>query len=224
MRRVRAPEGPAARASTAEQAAERLSGLILDGTLPPGRPVRESVLAVDLGVSRNTIREAVRILERSGLVRLELNRGAVVREPSAARIEDLYRARLAIEVGAVHAAPADADPGPLERAVEAFDAALRTGERGPLLDADVAFHAAVVGRAGSPRLSDLFRDVAVELRLYLALLASRGPETEAPAQVVADHARLAGVVLGPDRAAAASAVGEHVRVNGARVAAIVRDR
>ena len=57
------------RTSTAQQVADGLSDAIMRGEMPPGAPIRESAIAASLGISRNTVREAVRMLENGGLVR-----------------------------------------------------------------------------------------------------------------------------------------------------------
>jgi DNA-binding GntR family transcriptional regulator len=64
------------RESTAQQVASALRELIVTGGLPSGAHLREAALAQQLGVSRNTVREAVQILVSDGLVRREMHRGA----------------------------------------------------------------------------------------------------------------------------------------------------
>ena len=50
-------------------------------------------MAAELAVSRNTIREAARILEGESLVRYQMNRGIVVAEITAEDVRDIYAAR-----------------------------------------------------------------------------------------------------------------------------------
>ena len=54
--------------------------MILSGELKPGQRVNEQALAGRLGVSRGPIREALRALERSGLLTSVVNQGVFVRE------------------------------------------------------------------------------------------------------------------------------------------------
>ena len=56
------------RSTTEQQVADGLSERILAGAFTPGDRLRESAIAAEVGVARNTVREAVRILELSGLV------------------------------------------------------------------------------------------------------------------------------------------------------------
>ena len=76
-----------ARASVGEQAANTLREAILRAELGPGEPLREVALADDLHVSRNTVREALRILEAERLVEYHLHRGVLV---APVRVEGGY--------------------------------------------------------------------------------------------------------------------------------------
>jgi len=64
--------------------------LILRGDLAIGQRVNESELATRFGTSRGPIREALRALEESRLVRSEKNRGVFEREISVAEADEIY--------------------------------------------------------------------------------------------------------------------------------------
>jgi DNA-binding FadR family transcriptional regulator len=64
---------------------ETLKRRILDGTYPPGDWLRLSQLARDFSLSEMPIREALRLLQKDGLVVLHRHRGAQVAELSLAR-------------------------------------------------------------------------------------------------------------------------------------------
>lgn len=82
----------ARRTTTAQQIADGLSQRILAGAFRPGERLRESAIAAELGIARNTVREAVRLLEHGGLVRFEVNRGAVIISPTRETVaEPLHR-------------------------------------------------------------------------------------------------------------------------------------
>ena len=80
---------------------------LFDGRLRPGTPLREVELAGALGVSRSTVREALRTLVAENLLTREPNRGVVVRTLDGADVEDLFRARHVLEAGAVRTARAE---------------------------------------------------------------------------------------------------------------------
>ena len=71
--------------------------LILQGELAIGQHVNESELALRFGTSRGPIREALRALEESGLVRSEKHRGVFVREISVAEADEIYDIREALD-------------------------------------------------------------------------------------------------------------------------------
>jgi len=77
--------------------AAELRRLILDGSLQPGERLVEDRLAQQLGVSRNPIREAMRVLEAEGFLDVVARRGAFVAKLSARQADDLFYVRLALE-------------------------------------------------------------------------------------------------------------------------------
>jgi DNA-binding GntR family transcriptional regulator len=193
------------RQSTTEQAAAVLGDAILSGELPPGTALREAALAAELGVSRNTVREAARLLGGEGLVRHQMNRGVVVAEITAADVRDIYAARAAIETAAAQALTAHRDPAiyqRLESLVGQIEDAFARNDAAGVLDADRLFHATLVAAARSPRLSGFHTQLQHEQRLALSLAerssralgrtaddhrvlldALRGSPTQAKAQV-----------------------------------------
>jgi DNA-binding GntR family transcriptional regulator len=75
----------------------RLREAILNGALPPGGSLSQVQLANELGVSRGPLREAVRMLQREGLVEAELNRRGRVSAFSIDDLEQLYAIRILCE-------------------------------------------------------------------------------------------------------------------------------
>lgn len=76
-----------------EQIAARLGDRILGGQMAPGERIGEQELADEFSVSRGPIREALRILEREGLVTILARRGAIVTELSATELSELLDIR-----------------------------------------------------------------------------------------------------------------------------------
>ena len=119
-----ADRGGLARSSTAERVADIMRERITDGSLPPGSRLPEDAVGTALGVSRNTLREAFRLLVHERLAVAEFNRGVFVRRLTGEDIVDLYRVRRLVECAAVRRAAA-ADP----EAVETLRAAVADGEQ-----------------------------------------------------------------------------------------------
>lgn len=82
---------------------DRLRQAILQGEIPPGQPTSQVRLARQLGVSRTPLREALRLLQREGLVLSEPNRRVRIADFSLSDVEELYAMRLALECVAVRA-------------------------------------------------------------------------------------------------------------------------
>lgn len=160
------------RQSTTGQAAAVIRGAILSGQIPPGTPLREAALAAELAVSRNTIREAARVLESEGLVRHHMNRGIMVTEITAEDVRDIYAARTAAETAGVDALTASRDPviyQKLAKLVERIEDAFTHGDAAAVLEGDRLFHATLAAAAGSPRLSRFHTQLQQEQRLALSL-------------------------------------------------------
>ncbi|MEW2544728.1 GntR family transcriptional regulator [Streptomyces sp. NPDC047002] len=159
------------RTSTAERVAAILRERIAQGSFPPGSRLSEERIGQALGISRNTLREAFRLLTHERLLVHRLNRGTFVRVLTAADIADIYRVRQVVECAAVRAH--GARPAPLdavEGAVEAGRAAAEAGDWAACGTANIHFHQAVAGLAGSERLDDLMRGVLAELRLAFHIM------------------------------------------------------
>lgn len=152
---------------TAERVAALLRDRIVEGDLPSGTPLRETALAADLEVSRNTLREGLRLLAAQGLVAQRLYRGAVVDTMTTRRVRDLYTTRRAIELHAVEesglasAAAFEA----LETTVNAAEQAMVRKQWRDAGTASLRFHQAVVGLLASGVLDQFFAHVVAQLRL-----------------------------------------------------------
>jgi DNA-binding GntR family transcriptional regulator len=193
-----------ARTSTHDQVVGALREAILLGTVPPGTPLREIPLAAEMGVSRNTVREALRVLAAEGLVRYELNRGAIVAQLSDRDIDELYQARFVLEAAGVTAllgggAAAAAALGRLAALVDRIESAFAAGDVVGVLAGDREFHDTLVAATGNARLCRAHAALQRELRLALSL-AERS--TQALGRPTDDHRTLLeALTRGPVRAA-----------------------
>jgi len=149
--------------------AREVERMILAGELSVGERVNESALAARFRVSRGPVREALRGLEESGLLRLEKNRGVFVREISLAEADEIYDLREALDelVG--------------RRLAKRFDAAARTAVHALLDEMDRAsaqgdaasyhmlnlrFHDTLVEATGNAKLMATYRRLIKELHLF----------------------------------------------------------
>lgn len=194
------------RSSTAERVACALRDGLFDGRLAPGTPLREVDLATTLGVSRGTAREALQLLVSEGLLTRQPHRGVIVKALSAADVEDLFRARHVLEAGAA-AAATPAGVAALRAAFAAYTSALQNDDPRTITDAHIAFHASLIGLAGSPRLSALGRSLLGDLRLAFATIERQQPD---PLHELASHRRLLETIEVGDVTAALNEIRDHL--------------
>lgn len=159
------------------QAVDRIAAAlrqrIIAGELPPGTPLRDGAFAGEFGVSRNTMREALRLLRHDGLLEHRVHRGATVRSLTPDDVRDIYAARRCIELRAVQesAVADEAALAEIASAVQEAERALRSGEWSMVGTASLAFHQAVVALLSSPSLDSFFAGIVARLRLAFAVMA-----------------------------------------------------
>lgn len=212
------------RTSTADQVAKGLADKIMLGELGAGEPLRENAVALDLKISRNTVREAVRLLEQSGLVRYEFNRGTVIAEPSVEALGELYDARLALEVAAVSAPISAGGIGRVREAYDRLSDAAGAGTAQDIVSHDLAFHVALVSLLGSARIDSFYAQLVRELTFFLMVLSIEEKEYERPTLVVDEHRPIVEALEAGDRETAIRAVTEHIQSNTERVRRVLESR
>jgi DNA-binding FadR family transcriptional regulator len=161
---------PLIKRSLVDQALEQLRWRISEGRWAIGeRLPTEPELAAELGISRNTVREAMRVLAFSGLIEIRQGDGSYLRsitDPLGAMralshctLEQAQETRQILEVEAVGLAAVrrtDADLTALHEALKA-SAVLYHGDLEAYISADLLFHKRLVDAAHNPALSELYQ-------------------------------------------------------------------
>ncbi|WP_026163114.1 GntR family transcriptional regulator [Kribbella catacumbae] len=160
--RIIADAGPGVeKIPAAERVYAYVKAAILDRVYPGGDLLTEGELATAVGVSRTPVREALLRLEESGLVKLYPKKGALVLPVLAQEVNDVLEARELIET---HAA-AKVWPRRKQLAeklvplVQEMRKHRKTGDAKSFLEADRAFHEAIVGAAGNEILAKLYNSL-----------------------------------------------------------------
>lgn len=166
--------------STVQQVADGLTAMILNGELKPGERLRESILAENFQLSRNTLRQAVRVVEAGGLIRHRANYGAIVWDPSDSEIMDVYNARYYLETTAARSISNSTSMAEIHAAMKEFRAVLRSGDPNKIVEKDFAIHSAVVGLLGSKKLTAFYQQLVTELRYFMYVLSTVKHEYEDP--------------------------------------------
>lgn len=211
------------RISTAEQVAQALRTAILEGELKPATPLREADVAGSLGVSRNTVREAIRLLVNQGLATHHMHRGGAVVQLGTEDVADIYRVRRVLELKAV--STADAKPGlaGLAAALTELEKAAQSGDRRLLVEKDTLFHREIVALLGSRRLDDFFSNIQSEVHLCLAIISTVDSEHLRAAAVVAEHREIYELMAAGKAEKAKEALRRHLDANEARLKQIISE-
>jgi DNA-binding GntR family transcriptional regulator len=164
---------PATYTPLRDEVLSTLRHALVSGTFAAGERIREVELAAKLGVSRGTLREALRHLEQEGLVVTNPHRGTFVVNPTYEEIKDIYGMRIALETYAVaEAAQAISTEELLElqSIVDDLNALAATGRASlaPRLGLDLRFHEVICEASGNARLVRSWTELCAPLRLLLA--------------------------------------------------------
>ncbi|MBS0476249.1 MAG: FCD domain-containing protein [Proteobacteria bacterium] len=148
--------------------AESIEDMILGGELAPGSKLNEMALAQRFGISRGPLREALRMLEESGLIRQEKNRGAHVRKIALSEAADIYDVRAGLDAAAGRLLAERITPDQL-RTLREMTAAMRdiqAGEVERFHELNLSFHDCIVGMTGNPVLTEQYRRLTKLLALF----------------------------------------------------------
>ena len=182
---------------------------ILNGALPPGESLSQVQLATKLGVSRGPLREAVRMLQREGLVEAEVNRRGRVSSFSIDDLEQLYAMRIVHESLAIRITV----PRFTQNDIDALADCLRRMEALAGHDlrqwqaVDREFHFTLVAHAGD-RLMRTIRDLYDHADRYRWLYIKGVPRALSIA--AEEHKRIAEACEAGDAALAASQLARHL--------------
>ncbi len=197
--------------SLGERAYRRLRDSIVQGMLPAGRKISERSLAVELGISAQPVREALRRLEQDGMVVTLPRRGTVVAEVGPAQLGELGRIRAALEGVATALAAERMDAASLAD-IAAILRRMQTGtaarDTDALDEANEAFHALIHHATGN---LFLIRSLA-SLRAYDSLGRHRavGSTPRDLPKALAEHKRIVTALKKRDPALAEARMRHHI--------------
>jgi DNA-binding GntR family transcriptional regulator len=130
---------------------------IVNNELPAGSRLLESKLAEEFGVSRTTLRAALRELKNDGLVEITPRRGCFVARMDPADIHDICFARYVLEAGVAAEIRVDERLlAELGAALAVMSAAAAEGDLEALVTADTRLHGTIVTAGGSRRVTELW--------------------------------------------------------------------
>jgi DNA-binding GntR family transcriptional regulator len=207
------------RKSTVDQVVSLIRDKILRGELRPGTVLQEATLAGRIGVSRNTLREAMRVLVHEGLVCHTIRRGGIVTSLTTDDVRDIYGVRRMFELEAVNATGAH---GPDDLAaldiVDGLRRAVQAADWAAAVDWDMEFHRRLIGFLGSRRLDHFYARLLAELKLGLVLLDRRASDHQS---LVSDHQSLLDLLMAGRRDECKTALRAHLEVAERNLIAVI---
>jgi DNA-binding GntR family transcriptional regulator len=203
-----------------DRAYEQLAEAIANGTLAPGRRIRQEELGRMLGVSRQPVSHALQLLKQRRLVEEKGRRGLVVSTIDAVAIRELYQVRTALDALAARLAAeriADRviDLSERRAARRALAEGLKLRSDAPVLafiQADVAFHTALYRLSGNRAIEDT---VAAQWPHFKRSMGIVLDDPEQRPLVWHEHEEIMRLVLAGDAAGAESAARHHTDRAGA---------
>jgi DNA-binding GntR family transcriptional regulator len=194
--------------SLRDQVLDELRTRIIDAQYRPGERLTEDRLAADFGVSRNPVREALRVVEAEGFIELQPRRGAVVATPDERTMRDMFATRAVLEpLGARIAAERATveELAALRRLLDDARDATNEGDFVRVAELNSALHHAVMKMSGNRWLvqfsTAMYRHVHWVFRLGASERAVHSWE---------EHVRLVETLEAHDPAAAEEAARDHV--------------
>lgn len=194
-------------------AAGHLRERILRGIYPPGSPLSQEALAQEFSISRTPLRDALKVLERDGLVELDETGAASVVDISPEDAKDLLRIRETIDGVAARrsaALPAErrqALAAVLQPVLDEMETAAKVEDRYRFRVADSRFHVAILKASGSKQLNNC---KAFVHGTALSIYASRTPSPGHLFAAMEDHRQIALAVLAGDTDRSVQVARDHV--------------
>lgn len=188
-----------------------LRELILKGDLKPGERLMEIHLAEQLGVSRTPIREAIRMLELDGLVKMIPRKGAQVAQISREDLQDVLEVRKALDTLAVKLACNRITEDEIKKLKEAeneFEKTLMQSDTTLIAEADVAFHDVIQLAAKNKRLKSIISNLAE--RIYRYRFEYIKQQSDGGKTLVMEHREIIRCIEEKDVKAAINAIEVHI--------------
>jgi DNA-binding GntR family transcriptional regulator len=208
------------RVSVADQVASILRQRILTGELRPGMSLQEVPLSASLGVSRNTMREATRILSLEGLLKRSIHRGVAVSQLSPKDVKEIYHLRRMLEIPAVLAAKGDHEVLPELRAeLEGYERAVRERDWMRAVGHDLHFHTLLVRFHNNRRLESFYQKLMGEVRMGMLLVDQTH---EDPSRLIPVHRKIYESLETGKLKQCAAALARHLDDSESRLSEVMR--
>jgi len=192
---------------------------ILSGEIPPGKRVKEGLLATRFGTSRGPVREALRVLEGQGLVDLIPNRGVFIRQPALEEALEIYDVRMALFglAGKLLAARVTENQiAQLKDYLDQMEGAAGARDFDRYYPLNLAFHEFIIDACGNATLAAQYRGLVKKLHLFRARSLVQGGGLEVSNS---EHREMVEAIAARDPERSQRALADHVARAKARLLA-----
>jgi len=203
------------RTTTAHDVTKVLRRRILEGHYPVNEFIRQDTIALELGVSRIPVREALAQLEAEGLVVREKYRGALIPELSLSEIEQIYALRALIEPYLIRHAVKNVTPGQIAQLKNIVERSRKTKEIQEWANLNIEFHRTLFLAANMPLALQMLDNLLVRADRYVKLQNFRSSTTKQESDT--QHAQILKCVAQGDAEGAAAALTNHILWNATDV-------
>lgn len=185
-----------------------LRDAILTWKLPPGSPIVEQEISDQLGISRTPVREALKLLEAEGLVKVIPQRGTFVSELSTQDVEEIFALRESLEVMALKVAIGNIPSDQLTK-LESYLSSL-TSDSPPeqFFESDRMLHDIIVNHGGNERLAHFLDSLNVQVERIRRISAERPNRLDLSMR---EHLGILRAIRARDWNAAESELRQHIR-------------
>jgi DNA-binding GntR family transcriptional regulator len=155
-----------------EQVANQIREAIKSSKLKPGDRLIETELANSMQIGRNTVREAIRYLEKEGLVTTAPFKGAYVSEFDQKDLDELYELRILLEELAIKKLVKNLNKEKitkLESVIDTMKEVSKTGSVEEIIAADLSFHQTICELSGNRRLLEAWLNLSHQLSAFIGL-------------------------------------------------------
>ena len=205
------------RSSLHDMLVSHLRELILKGELRPGDKLPEQMLCERFGVSRTPMREAVKVLAAEGVLRLQINRGAIVAETTPQDIEELFPIMAALEAVAGEQAcrkASDAQIAQLRALHNAMVGHYEAGEEAAYLRHNRLIHEAIVEMTGNATLAGMYQQMLTRIHCVRFTI---GKTVDQWKKAIAEHEQIVTALEQRDGARLAELLKAHVLETTVRI-------
>lgn len=149
-----------------EQAVEKMRTAILRGVFQPGEKLVEATLGEMLGISRGSLREALRQLAAEKLVTIIPNRGPFIADVGIEEALEIYHVRAMLEGEACYLYASRADEAGIEQmrqALKDFERAVKKGDALERLESTARFYEVILAGCGNRIIAEVLQGLVARV-------------------------------------------------------------